>query len=855
MTESKIRDRDLSGITIPGFRLVERRPDLEGPNSQIYLAADIDAAQALHFVKLVDTSDMSDDERERQIADDREMIAFFQSLAPEDASCFVSCRHAELATVDGDPPVQVLIRISDFEPNAHYLSDLPRDVELAAALRDPVSIASIVRDLVHAVRLLADKGWTSAYLNASDLVLSKDSEGHWSARVVYYGSRFVSERHRTIHLAPRSLQALWRIHPDFDDVSKLGEAASVFSLGVVIYQMLTGRIPYHRPDDVVVTEKELRSVTPAPEGFESMLIRMLARKRADRPKLDAIQSAVDAPEFVDELGRVLLQASVDSAEELVVRPVASRVRTPRALLIMARAMGLARKLRRELAPSRAGTDREQRGKIAGRLVADAIRELGPVFIKFGQILATRTDVFAPSFCAELSTLQDSNPAALTFKEVEEIVLKTWRKDHLEDLCLEFSEEPIGVASIGQVHRARLLNGEEVVVKIRKPGIDEVIDEDLQILAWVARRLDGSVQSLQTFRLPEIVVQFDKALRSEIEFKTERLNLQEMALNLSALPAVTVPTVFDALCGDRVLVMGFLKGGIPARNSNELVAAGVDGQAVADKALEMFLHMIFVDGFFHADPHPGNFFVMKDGKIGLIDFGMVGRLAARRRFELLYVLMAVATHSPDRVVQGFRLMGALRPGQDTIPIEQDIGAVLGQLRVLLVKGGFNGLGETLERVCKAVQEHGIRIPPDVFLVIKAVMSFETSLCALSPGMDILASFRGHMMKLMTARFASKFTGKDTSQAAEYAAMSVMDAACVARAVLEREPAPATQGASTPSPQFHMTVRAAVFGLCGCGLAVLVPRLQDPYASAATASSVLCILVAIGMMAVSGWRNRG
>ena len=259
----------------------------------------------------------------------------------------------------------------------------------------------------------------------------------------------------------------------------------------------------------------------------------------------------------------------------------------------------------------------------------ALEELGPTFIKLGQIMSTRPDVVGSELADELQKLQTrvpADPAELVADIIREELGKS-----VEELFTDFSPEAVASASIGQVHRARLHTGEEVAVKIQHHDIQAQVRVDLDILTGLAQ-LAERLPELHSYRPRSTVAEFQRALRRELDFTRERRHLEQFFHAFEGDEGVRIPRVYPELCTEHVLVMQWLEG-IPLTEPDELRASGIEMKEVTLRGAEMYLEMIFRHGLYHADPHPGNLLVMPDGAIGLLDFGMVVRIDETLREEI------------------------------------------------------------------------------------------------------------------------------------------------------------------------------------------------------------------------------
>src|SRR3990172_2493192 len=266
-------------------------------------------------------------------------------------------------------------------------------------------------------------------------------------------------------------------------------------------------------------------------------------------------------------------------------------------------------------------EREEKVSLPERLKI-AFEELGPTFIKLGQILSTRADLIPREYIQALDSLLDKVPP-FPGEEARHII-EAELKTPMNQLVAQFDETPLAAASIAQVHRAVLWSGEEVVFKVRRPGITDVIKRDVDILYRLATLIERYVPDLAFLNATGQVEEFDQAINEEMDFIREAENAARFRANFEGSSDVYVPNVFQHLTTERVLVMEFIDG-IRIDDLERLRAAGFDLEAIARKGSEVLFKMILMDGFFHADPHPGNLFVLSDGRLSFIDFGIVGRV--------------------------------------------------------------------------------------------------------------------------------------------------------------------------------------------------------------------------------------
>jgi ubiquinone biosynthesis protein len=352
--------------------------------------------------------------------------------------------------------------------------------------------------------------------------------------------------------------------------------------------------------------------------------------------------------------------------------------------------------------------------------------MGTTFIKLGQVLSTRADLVGPEVAAELRKLQADTPA-----DAPEIVLQTIR-DELgkgpDELFAEFDAAAFSSASIGQVHRARLQDGHEFVVKVQHAGIQEKVRVDLELLEEFAKLLQEYVPEARNYQPVATTREFRRTLLRELDFTCERRNMEQFARNFAEDDTVHIPMVHRDLCSPRVLTMELLLG-IPGSKPDKLRDSGVDLNELARNAANVFLNMIFRDGFYHADPHPGNFMVLEGGVIGLLDCGMVGRVddSTRELFEdLLLLLLQSDSEGLSDVL--------LRAG--SAPADVDRAGFRSDVSDLLIEYGTQSLedfdlGGALDQLSDIVRRHRILMPSAASLLLKTLVMLEGTSRLLSP----------------------------------------------------------------------------------------------------------------------------
>jgi ubiquinone biosynthesis protein len=363
-------------------------------------------------------------------------------------------------------------------------------------------------------------------------------------------------------------------------------------------------------------------------------------------------------------------------------------------------------------------------------VRHALQDLGPTFVKLGQILATRVDLFAPEWIAEFEKLQDqATPGA--FVEVHAQLTEDLGAAP-ETIFSAFEREPLAAGSVAQVHRARLADGTALAVKVRRPGIRPVVEADLRLLARLADLLEGHVDEFARFHAREVVRQFTRTMRAELDLAAECRNAERVAQSFRDDPAIMVPKVYWEWSGERVNVQEFVEG-TPSRDPAALEAAGLDRRVLAHRGAQAMLKMVLEDGFFHADPHPGNVFYLPGNRVAFIDFGMAGHLSERRRDELVRLLAGLVRRDADSVVDVLLdWAGGERIDAEKLALDVDAfidryhGVPLQELR----------MGAMLADMTALLREHRLALPADLALVLKACVTLETYGRELDPDFDMV-----------------------------------------------------------------------------------------------------------------------
>jgi ubiquinone biosynthesis protein len=376
----------------------------------------------------------------------------------------------------------------------------------------------------------------------------------------------------------------------------------------------------------------------------------------------------------------------------------------------------------------------------------ALSDLGPTFIKLGQLLSTRPDIAGPELAGELQKLQTDAPAD-SAETVQQIILSELSQP-AEGLFREFSPDPIASASIGQVHAAKLPSGESVVVKVQHEGIHDKINEDLEILTGLAT-LAEKMPEFQAYRPVATVAELARSLRRELDFGREERNLHLFATQFRKNQDIRVPLPIDDLCTGRVLTMERIDG-VPLSDRAELLREGHDPKHLAQLCATAYMKMIFDEGCFHADPHPGNLLAMPGDKLGLLDFGMVGRVNEQLRDEMEEILLAVAQKDALSLTGVIQRMGQPPANFDEATLSLDIADLMGAYAGIPLEQ--LQLGKLLNDTTEIIHRHRIQLPANMGLLIKALITLEGTLKSLDPQISVLELVKPFQKRILARRLS-------------------------------------------------------------------------------------------------------
>ena len=379
---------------------------------------------------------------------------------------------------------------------------------------------------------------------------------------------------------------------------------------------------------------------------------------------------------------------------------------------------------------------------------EAMEELGPAFIKLGQLLASRPDMIGQEIADDLKKLRDNTPTT-PFDQMRE-VLETELGRPLEEIYSEFNEEPLGSASIGQVYKATLKEtGQEVAVKIQKPNIYNIIVADVKILNNLAGKADKYITKTRTYNLPAIMKEFERSIFKELNYMEEVTNIQKITNNFKDDENISIPQAFKDCCTSKVITMELVDGYEIAELFDKQIE-GIDNKEIAKIAVQSYLKQILLDGFFHADPHPGNMFVTKDGKVAYIDWGMVGIITEEFKGNLAQLILILLSGNSKKLIKQLIYMKIITPEQNTPEFQEDIEDLLNKyLGVDLdqMEGVFSNLMNVMIK-------HNIVLPREFVMIGRGFILLEDTGSRLDPSFNLTTELEKFAKIMVSEKFSSE-----------------------------------------------------------------------------------------------------
>ncbi|MFC2075100.1 ABC1 kinase family protein [Bdellovibrionota bacterium] len=402
--------------------------------------------------------------------------------------------------------------------------------------------------------------------------------------------------------------------------------------------------------------------------------------------------------------------------------------------------------------------RESRRAETAMTMAERVRrcfeDLGPTFMKLGQLLSIRPDLVPEDFIKEFKKLQDK-AAEVPTKEIKAVIQEELGAP-VEKVFLDFEEKPLASASIAQVHGALLPDGTEVVLKVRRPGIKRLVDTDLSILMQLAQMIERYIPESRVFNPTGIVVEFKRNLDCELNFSLEANNVKRISGHFEKDENIVIPLVYGNLSTKRVLTLQRLRG-IPFNDKGALIREGVDLPEICKSGAHLFFRMVYINGLFHSDPHGGNLFCIDGTKIGLLDFGSVGRLSQKTRDGLANMFLGIASEDYEVVVNEYLEMGTI-VGKVDVPgftracreiVEPNLGLPLKDVNV----------GKLVRDLAIAASKYNIRMSQDLMLLSRALLTIEGVGRNLDPEFDLFGEMGEFVREIVKSRYSPQRITKE------------------------------------------------------------------------------------------------
>jgi ubiquinone biosynthesis protein len=384
-----------------------------------------------------------------------------------------------------------------------------------------------------------------------------------------------------------------------------------------------------------------------------------------------------------------------------------------------------------------------------------LEELGPTFVKLGQILSTRPDLIPLEYVQELSKLQDMVPA-FSYDDAKAII-KSETGSLPEEIFCSFDKTPLAAASLGQVHKATLKDTEEAVaIKVQRPDVQKIIEVDLEIMLDLASLVERNVKELEVLQPTKIVREFARIMDEETDYTVEAAYIEHFARQFLDDQTIYVPKVFRQWTTKRILTMEYIEG-IKASDLDRLKQEGYDLKEIANRGANLIMKQIFVHGFYHADPHPGNICILPNAVICFLDFGMMGRISNQEREDFTDLVSMILSKDEKKTVDALLKVSNFAEEPNRAELERDMGEFFDRFLYLTLKE--LDLGKMLQRVLEILTKQGVSLKPDLFLMLKALVTVEGVGRSLDPDFQIVEHAEPFVQDVQSARYAPRSITSD------------------------------------------------------------------------------------------------
>ena len=378
-------------------------------------------------------------------------------------------------------------------------------------------------------------------------------------------------------------------------------------------------------------------------------------------------------------------------------------------------------------------------------IRKVLEELGPAYIKLGQMLSTRPDLVGTEISEELQSLRDNTPVT-DFSEIKELIEEEFEKP-LDEIYSEIDETPIGSASIGQVYKAKLKsNGKEVAIKVQKPNSYEIIKSDVQIMKFLAKRIDRYVLRMKSFNLPMMADEFERSIFKELNYMEEVMNMENLSKNFKNVSYIKIPEVYTDYCSDKIITMELIKG-IEVSDLIENDYPDIDKKKIANYGVKSYFKQIMGDGFFHADPHPGNLIVTEDKKLCYIDMGMMGILNDDFKENLAELILLLISGNTNNIIKQLIYMDIITPQQNTDELKADVDDLINRYYGAELKN----MDGAMEDLLNAMVENNVVLPREFVMIGRGIALIEDTGKKLDPNFNAATELKKLSRKIVINKY--------------------------------------------------------------------------------------------------------
>ena len=383
-----------------------------------------------------------------------------------------------------------------------------------------------------------------------------------------------------------------------------------------------------------------------------------------------------------------------------------------------------------------------------------LEELGPAYIKLGQMLSTRPDLVGVEIAEELQKLRDDTPVT-PFDEIKEVI-ETELGDSMNKIYVDIDETPIGSASIGQVYKARLREtGEKVAIKVQKPNSRELIESDIKIMKFLAKRIDQFLTMTKPLNLPVVISEFERSIFKEINFLEETMNLQNLANNFKKVSYIKIPEVHTTYCSEKVITMEYIDG-VAVTDLLKKDYPKIDKKKIANYGVKSYFKQVLIDGFFHADPHPGNLIVTKDGKLCYIDLGMMGILSENFKETLAELILLLIGRNSNNIIKQLIYMDIITPAQNTDKLKTDLDDLLN----LYYGAELRNMDGLLDDLLNVMVENNIALPREFVMIGRGIALIEDTGKQLDPTFNAAEELKKLSRKIVINKYKPERIAKSS-----------------------------------------------------------------------------------------------